>query len=68
MNIIAHHTCSRCNDTWFREMDDMEITAYLAENPEAPLTQITDSEGTTQYVDLDATPCDGCEAYYQDED
>ena len=31
MNICAHLTCEVCGDTWYRDMDDMEITAYMAE-------------------------------------
>ena len=33
MRILAHLKCSVCGDTWYRDMDDMEITAYMIEHP-----------------------------------
>ena len=66
--IVAHLTCEICNDTWFRDMDAMELDAYLKENPDAPVTTITESDGTmTKYIDLDGVICDGCEDFYNDE-
>ena len=68
MNILAHLTCEICGDTWFRDMDDMEITAYMQENPDANFATITDSEGNSEkYVDLEGVICDGCEDFYTDE-
>ena len=60
MNICAHLTCEVCGDTWYRDMDDMEITAYMAEHPGIDLSKVTD-------IDLGEVLCDGCEDYINDE-
>ena len=66
MNILAHPntekeiTCEVCGDTWYRDMDDMEITAYMIEHPGIDLSKVTD-------IDLGEVLCDGCEDYMDDE-
>ena len=42
MRILAHLKCSVCGDTWYRDMDDMEITAYMIEHPGIDLSKVTD--------------------------
>lgn len=65
MDYLAHLRCSICGDSWFQEMLDIEVSAFMAENPKPPLTVI----GTTTYLDFEETLCDGCEDYsdYQSE-
>ena len=62
-NLMGHLSCSVCNDTWFRDLDDMEIQAYIDAHPELEerilAREITD-------VDLGEVLCDGCEDYYED--
>ena len=60
MRILGQLSCYVCGDTWFRDMDDMEIAAYMAEHPEVDLSSLTD-------IDLGETLCDGCEDFYNDE-
>ena len=60
MRILAHLKCSVCGDTWYRDMDDMEITAYMIEHPGIDLSKVTD-------IDLGEVLCDGCEDYMDDE-
>ena len=61
--LMGHLSCSVCNDTWFRDLDDMEIQAYIDGHPELEkrilAREITD-------VDLGEVLCDGCEDYYDD--
>ena len=61
--LMGHLSCSVCNDTWFRDLDDMEIQAYIDAHPELEkrilAREITD-------VDLGEVLCDGCEDYYED--
>ena len=66
MRISAHLTCDICNDTWFRDMDDRELDAYISEHPKANFRMITDPNDGT-YVDLEGVVCDGCEDFYTDE-
>ena len=66
MNIVAHLTCEICNDTWFRDMSDRELDAYIDEHPKANFRVVTDPNDGT-YVDLEGIICDGCEDFYEDE-
>ena len=64
--ITAHLTCEICDDTWFRDMTEKQLTDYMTENPEANFRRGTDPNDGT-YVDVDAVICDGCEDFYNDE-
>ena len=63
-NLMGHLSCSYCNDTWFRDLDAMQVQAYIDENPELEerilAREITD-------VDLGEVLCDGCEDFFRDE-
>ena len=59
MDYLAHLRCSVCGDSWFQEMLDIEVSAFMSENPNPPLTVI----GTTMYLDFEETLCGGCEGY-----
>ena len=58
----GHFTCTYCGDTWFRELDDMEVPAELE-----GVTIVKDADGITEYIDIDGVMCDGCEDYIADE-
>ena len=64
--IVAYLTCEICGDTWFRDMNDRELSDYMAEHPEANFRKVTDPHDGT-YVDLDGVICDGCEDFYTDQ-
>ena len=64
--ITAHLTCEICNDTWFRDMTEKQLTDYMTENPEANFRRVADSNDGT-YVDVDGVICDGCEDFYTDQ-
>ena len=66
MSLLAHLTCEICDDTWFRDMGDRELSDYMAENPQANFRTVTDPVDGT-YVDIDGAICDGCEDFYADE-
>ena len=66
MDIVAHLTCEICDDTWFRDMDDRGLDAYISEHPKANFRMVTDPNNGT-YVDLEGVICDGCEDFYTDE-
>lgn len=66
MNILTHLTCEICNDTWFRDMTEKQLSDYMTENPRANFRRVTDPNDGT-YVDVDGVICDGCEDFYSDE-
>ena len=63
-NLMGHLSCSFCNDTWFRDLDDMQVQAYIDENPELEERILA---GEITDIDLGEVLCDGCEDYFQDE-
>ena len=62
--MIAHLTCYACQDTWWRDLIDQEVQAYIAEHPELK-DKILAGEITD--VDLGEVLCDGCEDFFADE-
>lgn len=66
MSLLAHLTCEICNDTWFRDMTEKQLSDYMAENPQANFRRVTDPDDETS-VDIHGVICDGCEDFYGDE-
>ena len=66
MKKLAYLTCEICGDTWFRDMDDQDLTDYMKAHPQANFRSVTDPEDGA-YVDIVGVICDGCEDFYTDE-
>lgn len=63
-NLMGHLSCSFCNDTWFWDLDDMEVQAYIDENPELEERILA---GEITDIDLGEVFCDGCEDFLRGE-
>ena len=62
--MLGHYTCYACQDTWWRDLIDLEIQAYIESN-----SKLKDKilAGEITDVDLGEVLCDGCEDFYREE-
>ena len=54
MNLFAHQRCYVCGDTWCRDLDALEASAYMQAHPEIDFSEVSD-------ITLGDVMCDGCE-------
>ena len=55
--MIAYFTCCACQDTWHRDLIDLEVQAYIKAHPELKERILA---GEITDVDLDEMLCDTC--------